>query len=157
MKNEDVIRKFYESFARADAAGMIECYADDIEFSDPAFGTLRGVDAKNMWKMLIERSDGNIKIDFTNLYADGEKGSADWIAEYVFSQTKRNVVNRVHAEFEFKNGIIVRHADSFDVWKWSRQALGIAGLLFGWSNFMQDKIQQNANAALIEYTNHHNI
>ena len=52
MENEQLIRNFYESFANNDADGMIACYADDIEFSDPAFGKLKGADAKNMWRML---------------------------------------------------------------------------------------------------------
>lgn len=152
MENENVIRKFYESFARNDAAGMIECYDDEIEFFDPAFGTLKGFDAKNMWKMLIEKGQGKIKINAKNIEAAGEKGSADWVAEYEFSQTGRKVINNIHAEFEFKNGKIIRHIDNFDIWQWSKQALGLPGLLLGWSSFMQNKIRQNANAALREYS-----
>ena len=152
MENEALIRKFYEAFARADAAAMTDCYADDVTFSDPAFGVLHGADAKNMWKMLVEKSGGTLKINFDNVQADGAQGSADWVAEYVFSQTKRPVVNRIHAEFEFKDGKIFRHADDFDFWNWSKQALGIPGLLFGWSTFMQTEIRRNAVAALSEFS-----
>src|SRR5215203_32456 len=78
MENEQLIRQFYESFARGDAVSMIACYAYEVEFSDPAFGLLKGADAKNMWKMLVERAKGNIKIEFKNVRADDQKGSADW-------------------------------------------------------------------------------
>ena len=152
MENEQLIRHFYESFAQNNADGMIACYADDIEFSDPAFGLLKGMDAKNMWKMLIERGKGEIKIEFENVAADEQKGSADWTAHYLFSKTGRNVVNRIHAEFEFQDGKIIRHTDSFDIWKWSQQALGISGLLLGWSPFLKNKIRQTALKSLREYS-----
>jgi ketosteroid isomerase-like protein len=151
MDNERLIRQFYESFARGDVEGMIACYADEIEFSDPAFGRLAGADAKNMWKMLVERGRGNIRIEFANVSADADKGAADWTADYVFSKTGRKVFNEIHAEFEFKDGRILRHNDTFDIWKWSKQALGPSGLLLGWSSFMQNKIRQNARESLREY------
>ena len=152
MKNEQIIQKFYESFIGNNADAMISCYADDIEFSDPAFGLLKGEDAKNMWKMLVERAKGNIKIEFKNVVADDKKGSADWTADYLFSKTGRKVFNEIHAEFEFQDGKIIKHTDTFDLWKWSKQALGISGVLLGWSSFLKNKIQQNARESLAEYS-----
>jgi ketosteroid isomerase-like protein len=152
MENKQLIQHFYESFAQNNADGMVACYADKIEFSDPVFGSLKGADAKNMWKMLIERGKGEIKIEFENVAANEQKGSADWTAHYVFSQTGRNVVNKIHAEFEFKDGKIFRHQDTFDIWNWSKQALGISGLLLGWSPFLKNKIRQNALKSLREYS-----
>lgn len=102
--------------------------------------------------MLVERAKGNIKIEFKNISADDKKGSADWTANYLFSKTNRQVFNQIHAEFEFKDGKIIRHNDTFDIWKWSKQALGISGLLLGWSSFMKNKIQQNAKESLREYS-----
>ncbi|MCD9184798.1 MAG: nuclear transport factor 2 family protein [Pyrinomonadaceae bacterium] len=151
MENEQLIRTFYEAFARNDAGAMVACYHDRIEFSDLAFGSLKGEDAKNMWRMLVERAKGNIKIAFSNVAADGEKGSADWVADYAFSKTGRQVHNEIHAEFEFKDGKIFRHHDTFDIWKWSKQALGLSGTLLGWSSFMQNKIRQSALELLREY------
>lgn len=151
MENEQLIRKFYESFARADADSMIACYHDEIEFSDPAFGRLAGADAKNMWRMLVEKSKGNIKIEFSNVAADDRAGSADWTADYIFSRTGRKVFNQIRADFDFKDGRIFRHADAFDFWKWSQQALGLPGLLFGWTPFLQKKFQQTARETLREY------
>ena len=152
MKNEQIIQKFYESFAGNNADAMISCYADDIEFSDPAFGLLKGEDAKNMWKMLVERAKGNIKIEFKNVVADDKKGSADWTADYLFSKTGRKVFNEIHADFEFQDGKIIKHTDNFDLWKWSKQALGISGVLLGWSSFLKNKIQKNARESLAEYS-----
>lgn len=151
MENEQIIRTFYEAFARNDAEAMVACYHDEVEFSDPAFGLLQGEDAKHMWRMLVERAKGNIKIAFSNVAANDEKGSADWTADYVFSKTGKQVHNEIHVEFEFKDGKIFRHHDTFDIWKWSKQALGLSGTLLGWSGFMQNKIRQTALKSLHEY------
>jgi predicted negative regulator of RcsB-dependent stress response len=53
------------------------------------------------------------------------------------------VINRIRAEFFFKDGLIIRHTDDFDIWKWSKQALG-TGHLLGWTGYMQKKINENA-------------
>ncbi len=152
MTNSELIHNFYESFARGDAEAMINCYSSNIEFSDPAFGKLTGKDAKNMWRMLIGRNKGSIKITFKNIEANEKKGSANWTAEYVFSQTGRKVINKIAASFEFENGKIIRHTDQFDLWKWSRQALGWKGFLLGWTGFMKSKIQKQTNHLLKSYS-----
>lgn len=157
MESKELIQSFYESFARLDAEEMIACYHDEIEFTDPAFGLLKSKDAKNMWRMLVERGKDSLKIEFDNVRGDSEKGSADWIATYQFSQTGRNVINHIHARFEFRDGKIIRHVDDFDLWKWSRQALGLSGYLLGWSSFMGAKIRERSNAALREFTAKRNL
>jgi ketosteroid isomerase-like protein len=152
MNNTELITNFYQSFANGDAEAMVACYHDSIQFQDPAFGVLKGEDAKNMWRMLIGRNKGNIKISFSNVKANEKTGSADWRAEYVFSVTGRKVINIISAEFEFKDGKIIKHTDSFDIYKWSKQALGMKGYLLGWTSFMQHKIQQQSNSLLKKYT-----
>ncbi len=152
MNNTNLIRKFYESFAKGDAEEMVSCYDTTIQFQDPAFGILKGDDVKNMWAMLIDLSKGNLKITFDNVKADDKTGTANWTAEYVFSQTGRKVINHVTAHFEFKDRKIVKHTDKFKFWTWTRQALGWKGYLFGWTNFMHKKVQENANAKLKKYS-----
>ncbi len=151
MANKDLIRQFYLSFAQGDAENMIKCYSDDIKFKDPAFGELLGEDAKNMWRMLIHNSKGKIKITLSDIKANEKTGSANWTAKYVFSKTGRTVVNKITAQFEFRDRKITRHTDHFDLWKWSRQALGWKGYLLGWSSFMENKIQKQTKGLLKKY------
>ena len=56
--NTQVIERFYTAFQRRDARTMIACYADDVVFSDPAFGELRGDEVRGMWRMLVTRAQG---------------------------------------------------------------------------------------------------
>jgi ketosteroid isomerase-like protein len=149
MDNKQLIEKFYSAFAAGDAEGMVNCYDDDIAFEDPAFGRLRGDNAKNMWRMLLKNPD--IKITVSNINADDKCGSADWVAVYTFSRTGRKVVNNVSATFEFRDGKIIKHTDRFNIWKWAGQAMGLKGYLLGWTPLVRNKIQKQAVALLTKY------
>ena len=155
--NEKTLVKFYSAFSNADAATMCECYDSTIQFRDPVFGLLKGNDVCQMWKMLIEKSNGNIKIEYSTIKATEYLGSAQWIATYNFSKTNRKVVNVIQAQFQFKDGLIIKHTDEFDLYKWSKQAFGITGHLFGWTGFFQKKIQEKALLSLKKYKHTHNV
>ncbi|MDW8848810.1 nuclear transport factor 2 family protein [Flavobacterium sp. MMLR14_040] len=149
--NENLITKFYTAFANADYKTMSECYHPKIHFIDPAFGLLKEEQVSAMWQMLLLRSKGNLKIEFSNVKADDFTGSANWVATYNFSKTNRNVINKISAEFIFQDGLIIKHTDSFDVWKWSKQAFGFKGLLLGWTGFFQDKVKEQALLSLKKF------
>lgn len=149
--NEQIIEEFYAAFANGNPETMASCYHKDVEFEDPAFGKLHGKDASDMWHMLIERAKGNLEIVFSDIKANASTGSAKWIATYNFTKTNRKVVNIVHAKFEFKDGLIIKHTDNFDFWNWSKQALGKTGFFLGWSSFLRKKVQQQAISSLRKY------
>lgn len=148
--NRELITRFYQAFQRLDAEAMVACYSEDITFSDPVFGTLRGRDVGDMWRMLTSRAKNfSLTFDSVNAYQDG--GGAHWVARYLFSQTGRTVVNDIQARFVIRDGLICQHDDSFDLWRWSRQALGLPGLLLGWSPLLQNKVRQQAFKGLRAY------
>lgn len=151
LKHGELIRKLYQSFSSGDVEGMAICYRADVVFEDPAFGVLRGKEVATMWRMLLERSKGQLEIGFNDVQADEHRGSAQWVATYVFQATGRRVVNRVSASFEFRDGLIVRHTDEFDFWLWAKQALGWKGWLLGWTSWMQSKVQKQTNTMLQRY------
>lgn len=148
--NASLIRDFYTRFGRRDAEGMAALYTDDVVFSDPVFPELRGEQARNMWRMLCARGK-DLRIDLGAFDADDRSGTARWDAFYTFSATGRRVRNQVSAQFEFRDGQIARHVDSFSFWRWSRQALGPAGLLLGWTGFLRRKVQTTAARGLAEW------
>lgn len=145
--NSALIRRFYEAFNRLDAEAMAACYTDDVLFSDPVFGELRGSEAGDMWRMLTSRAK-EFSIRFDSVRADERSGGAHWLATYLFSQTGRTVVNDIQARFVFRDGKICEHHDNFDLWRWSRQALGAKGALLGWTPFVQNAIRAQAQKGL---------
>ena len=148
MSNKDLIKKFYTSFSKSDHQGMTSCYHNDVVFKDPAFGTLRNGRPAQMWEMLLSKAKGNISISFDNIQADENTGSATWTAIYEYGPKKRKVINNVSAEFTFQDGKIIQHTDTFDLWKWTKQAMGPVGYLLGWSSFIKSKIQKTTNSQL---------
>ena len=83
-----------------------------------------------MWRMLTGRSE-DLEVELVEHAADGDTGTAHWIARYTFGRSGRPVVNDIHARFRFADGHIAEHDDSFSFWRWARQALGPAGLVMG--------------------------
>lgn len=148
MTNLELIQKFYASFSNGDANGMISCYHSNIVFTDPAFGTLKGAKAKSMWQMLLSRSKGGLHITYSDIKATENMGSAKWQAKYTYGPKNRKVVNTITASFTFLDGKILEHTDTFNLWNWSKQALGLIGLILGWTPFMKRKIQAKTNNLL---------
>lgn len=151
ISNRQTIETFYSAFQQLDAATMASLYHPEATFEDPVFGKLNRDEVVAMWHMLIERSNGKLQIEFSDILTSEEKGSARWIATYIFSATNRRVRNVIQAQFEFKNGLIYKHTDTFDLWKWTRMALGGKGILLGWSSLVKNKISSQAKKSLANY------
>ncbi len=128
-EGERIITALYDALDSGAGEAMALLYAPDARFSDPAFGELSGEETQDMWRMLTSRAT-DLEVELAEREADGEAGSARWIATYTFS-TGRPVVNEIEARFRFRDGKIVEHTDSFSFHRWARQALGPAGWVLG--------------------------
>ncbi|MGZ3331148.1 MAG: nuclear transport factor 2 family protein [Gemmatimonadaceae bacterium] len=149
-RNAELIRDFYTCLGNRDARGMAACYHPDVNFSDEVFTNLEGAQAKAMWHMLCERGK-DLKIEFRDIKADDSKGTAHWEASYTFSPTGRQVHNKIDARFEFRDGKIFRHRDTFDFQDWAAQALGPKGRLLGWSGFLKKRVRAQAAKSLAAF------
>ncbi|UMB60750.1 nuclear transport factor 2 family protein [Lutibacter sp. A80] len=151
MNTKEIIEKFYTSFSNGNVEGMINCYHKDIVFKDPVFGELKGDKAVKMWLMLLSKRSETTTISFSGIKVSENKGSANWVANYVYGKDKRKVINKVSANFKFKDGKIIEHIDTFSLWLWSKQALGTVGFLLGWTPFMKNKIQKTTKKQLEDF------
>lgn len=150
--NEKLIVHFYTCFKNRDYKGMQACYADKAIFNDAIFKNLNSAQVRSMWEMLLSKSK-DLRIEFSAVNADEKTGSAHWDAYYTFSSTGKKVINRIDATFEFENGKIVKHIDNFNFYAWSKQALGLKGLLLGWTNVVKTKISEAAMKNLAGFMN----
>lgn len=147
MSGVELVRGFYDAFARRDGDAMAIVYADDATFRDPVFPDLRGAEVGAMWRMLCGRAK-DLAVTASGIEGDDARVRAHWEATYTFSATGRKVHNVVDATFDLANGRVVRHVDDFDFWRWSRMALGAPGLLLGWSPVVRNKVRSQARAGL---------
>ena len=148
--HETLVREFYARFAARDAEGMARCYHPDVAFSDPVFPMLHGDEAGDMWRMLLSRAQ-DLAVTLDEASGDADGAWARWTARYTFTRTGRPVVNHVRGLFAFRDGLIVRHFDSFPFWRWSAQALGPAGAALGWLPPLKWKVRKDAARALARY------
>ena len=146
----DLIMRFYTAFAARDVEAMAACYHPDCMFMDPVFGRLNHDEVCAMWRMLNERGK-DLAITFEKVEADEGSGSCHWEATYTFSKTGRKVHNKIDAQFGFLDGLILAHRDRFNFYVWTRQALGLPGVLLGWSPLLQNKVRREARKGLDAY------
>jgi len=147
----ETITKFYTAFQEQDAEKMASLYHPDVVFNDPVFVNLNQKEVQNMWNMLISRSKGNLKVEFHSVQGDENQATCTWEAKYPFSKSGRMVHNVIQSSMEFKDGLIIRHTDNFNFWRWSRMALGSTGLLLGWTPYVRNKVRKTARKSLEEY------
>jgi len=149
---KQLIETFYQAFQSLDAEAMVACYHPDVQFEDPAFGSLEGEHAKNMWRMLCHSQKGKgFRVEFSGVVVSGDQGAAHWEAWYTFGPTRRKVHNRIDASFVFESGKIIEHADHFDLYRWSRQAMGLQGALLGWTPLFKSKLQAQTHRMLSRF------
>jgi len=158
--NQTRLDHFYAAFARLDADAMADCYAPDVQFEDEVF-VLRGhAPVSGMWRMLCEATQARNreawKLSYSGLEADDRRGQAHWETDYQFSAAKRKVHNVINSVFEFNDaGLITRQRDRFNFWTWSRQALGLPGILLGWNPSFRTMVKRQAEANLEKYLAQH--
>lgn len=149
-QEETLIHTFYSAFQRGDYSTMQSCYHAQAKFSDPVFQNIDSDEVKAMWQMLLTAAR-DLKVSFQSVKADGDQGSCSWEAWYTFSRTGRPVHNVITARFRFADFKIIEHVDSFNLWKWSAQALGTSGLMLGWSPLVQNKVRATARQSLDKF------
>jgi hypothetical protein len=145
--NAALLTRLYEAFGRLDHTAMAACYCPQAHFSDPVFTDLQGTQVFAMWRMLCTRAT-DLRIEASRIVADDQRGSAHWEAWYHYSATGRRVHNIIEASFTFDSGLIATHRDHFDLYRWTRQALGLKGILLGWAPPTQRAIRSTAARGL---------
>jgi ketosteroid isomerase-like protein len=148
--NEALITRFYTALQQKDFAAMGECYHPEATFKDEAFDLKTVGEVRKMWEMLCTRGK-DMRVEFRDVNANDDQGSAHWDAYYTFSKTGRKVHNSIDASFRFKEGLIIEHRDRFDFYRWSKQSLGLPAMLLGWMGFFQKKVRGTAMDGLREF------
>jgi len=77
--------------------------------------------------------------------------TSTYTVKYLFDN--RPVTNVIHTTITVSpaTGLITKQVDSFDFWTWSRQSLGLPGLLLGWTTYLQGTVQTRAVGKLEQF------
>ena len=154
MEPADVITELYEALSRRDHEAMAACYHDEATFTDPVFEELEGPEVAAMWHMLCEQGT-DLRVSYDNVRADGDTGSATWEARYTFGASGRKIHNEISSTFTFQDGLIKTQVDEFDLYRWTRQAVGWSGALIGWTKKARSQVRQIAEDNLDRFLEKH--
>lgn len=154
MDTHALVTRFYTAFQDLNWQDMNPCYHPEATFHDPVFRTLTSKEVRAMWHLLCTQAR-----EFSLLYsvveASPDKARCHWQAHYTFSKTGRLVINDIQANFVMKDGLIYAHHDEFDLWRWSRMALGLPGIVLGWSPYLKNKLHLTARKGLDRFIAQH--
>jgi len=76
--------------------------------------------------------------------SQADQAQVRWWLSYTDAASQRPVALHGHSELQLADGLIVQQVDCFDLWAWSRQALGTVGRILGWSDWMQAQLRAQA-------------
>ncbi|MEM6644238.1 MAG: nuclear transport factor 2 family protein [Bacteroidota bacterium] len=145
-----IVHRFYDALKAKDFKTIENLYHEQVVFNDPVFSHLNHRSVLAMWKMLLE-NDNSLFIEYHSVKIDRQVATCIWEARYNFSKKQLPVHNVIHTKMILKDERILKHTDSFALWKWSKMALGFPGKLFGWTPLMQNRIRSTARRALEKY------
>ncbi len=149
--NETTIHLFFQSLEKRDYKTLQACYGKNAVYNNPVMGLLDTETTNAMWQ-LVCTCIPDLKTSYTDIQElDEEYATCLWEENY--SDNKNLIYKKNKAYFRFENGLIIEHTDGFNFYVWCRQTYGITGWLFGWTNFMQKRIQKKARKGLLELTN----
>jgi hypothetical protein len=159
MSPQALLKRFYTAFSALDWHTMQSCYAPHAQFEDPLFELHGTQQIGAMWQMVCQtiRNGGQAvwRLDAQDVEAaGGERGSARCEARYRSGAAGRMVHNVVQAQFTFESGLIVTHSESYDFWRWSRQALGSTGIVMGWTPMLRNQVRRQAHGKLQRFLAH---
>lgn len=144
--NADAARRYWAALAAKDGKGMAKCYAADARFRDEVFD-LRGREPGAMWRMLFSGAQ-DLRITTHPLTVANHEATGIWEARYLFSATGRQVRNVIATTLTLRDGKIVQQRDRFSFWRWSGQALGVKGWIFGWTPLVRKAVRKQARGRL---------
>ncbi|MCB9638881.1 MAG: nuclear transport factor 2 family protein [Myxococcales bacterium] len=125
----ETIQKFYEAMEKHDYKTIMSLYHPDATFTDPAFPNLKGEKLEGMWKLITGKEGLSVTHRDVRLQPDGSV-TGHWDANYELFKGNP-IFNQIDSKFEFKDGKIYKHTDSFSFSKWAKQAFpwGLGNIL----------------------------
>lgn len=145
-----LITRLLTALKEKDPETMASLYHPEATFRDEVF-ELKGQEIGAMWHMLCSRGK-DMTLTFGDICSpEAGKVNGHWEPVYTYGKTGRSVHNRIDTAIEVRDGKIWKQTDSFSFWRWSSQALGIPGLILGWTPFLRAMVKRKANETLHQF------
>lgn len=143
-----VTEHFFGALQRHDVDALVRFYAHEAEFFHPLLGRLTQLQVSAAWRRFVQLTP-DLSVRFRIEQVGPGAAEASWTQSYLFHLTGRRV--SVSGTSQFLLGRqggrlqIIKQIDQCDRRQWSRQALGMKGLLLsfvpGWRTFVENELR----------------
>lgn len=146
-KEAQIVKEFYKALSKGDYQKVNSLYHDDAKYRDEIFD-LRGKEINALW-YTATRPEMNLIAHCKSLKVDGDRVTTDWNISYTIDTLNRKVELDETGVFQFQDGKIINHKDSYDFWSWCAQSLGFIGKALGWSQWLKNRVRNQAKKSVL--------
>jgi hypothetical protein len=143
--NWTLVEQLFKAFQSKDTDAIFATYAADCQFDHPLIGRL----SKNEFSMAIRafmRATPDYELAFQINHTDAKRVDVEWTITHIFHLTAKVIKQHGTTTCFLSNNRIVQQIDKFDRRAWSRQAMGMTGLVLsfvpGWRSFIERELRR---------------
>ena len=140
--NKQIVQQFYAALNDRDIAEIRSLYHPKAVYKDEIFAlTYKEIVALWFTSMQPEM-DLVVELESIDQHRDTIRTS--WTISYTITSIKKRITLKETGEFKLKDGLIIHHTDTYSFHSWCYQAFGLIGKLASWSNWMKNKVRNQA-------------
>lgn len=94
------------------------------------------------------KPDMDLKVKVDSIEQHQDFVVTNWTISYTITSINKRITLDEIGRFEFEDGLIVRHTDAYSFYSWCTQAFGVAGMLASWSNWLRNKVRNQAYSSI---------
>jgi ketosteroid isomerase-like protein len=143
--NWTLVEQHYKAIQAKDADAILAVYAADCRIDHPLIGRMSKDEFSKAVQAFI-RQTPDYELEFQISHAGAQRVDAEWALTHVFHLTGRTIRLAGATTYFLSANRITRHIDQFDRRAWSRQAMGMTGLVLsfvpGWRSFVERELRR---------------
>jgi hypothetical protein len=148
------IETYFDAFSKGDYRTMRSLCDPKITFNDPVYTSLQGKSVFALHHFMAERRICPT-ITIRSISEKGNRVKVKWTNEYEYATYKTHISIDVRSIFHFEHTSIISQTDQYNLWKWSKMALGFTGTYLGWTPMFRSTLRRSSQQSLATFIQKH--
>jgi hypothetical protein len=142
--NWTIIDRLFKAFQSKDADAILAAYSAKCQFNHPLIGCMSKDEFSKAVQIFI-RETPDYELAFQINHVSAKRVEVEWTMTHIFHLTGRIIKQNGKTTCFLSANSVVRQIDQFDRRIWSRQAMGVTGLVLsfvpGWKSFIERELR----------------
>ncbi len=148
MSNQlELVKDYYQALNNGDYKKLSKLYHKKASYNDPIF-SFQGKEILALW-YTSTRPEMNMKAVIHAIEEEKDVVKTEWTVSYTIPTLKKRISLNEIGVFRFEENKIIAHSDDYSFYDWCKQAFGLIGVVFGWSNWLKQKVQRQARKSVL--------